>query len=49
MSYDCDNKGRGGQLHHPEGGEHMPIIITIHIFGLSVTVKIKMQNRHSAK
>lgn len=46
----CPSKGRSGcQLHHPRGGEPMPIIITLHIFGLVVTVRIKKQSRHSAK
>lgn len=26
----------------------MPIILTLHVFGLTVTIRIKKQNRHSA-
>lgn len=39
----------GGWLHHPRGGEAMPITLTIHILGYTVTIRVKKQNRHSAK
>ena len=27
----------------------MPIILTLHVFGLTVTIRVKKQNRHLAK
>lgn len=46
-------KGRcataGGWPHHPKGGEAVPITITLHILGYTVTIRIKGRNRHSAK
>lgn len=32
-----------------EGGERMPITLTIHIFGYTVTIRVKKQNRHPAR
>ena len=29
----------GGRPHHPEGGEAMPITITLHILGYTVTIR----------
>ena len=31
-----------------KGGEAMPITITLHIFGFTVTIRIKGKNRHRA-
>ena len=33
----------------PKGGRHMPITLTFHIHGITVTVTLKRDNRHSAK
>ena len=35
------NTGEAVQLHHPKGGERMPVTVTFHIFGLTVTIRIK--------
>jgi hypothetical protein len=32
-----------------KGGEQMPITLTFHLFGLTVTVRVKKQNRHPAR
>lgn len=41
--------GRFGYA-NPKGGTYMPIIVTFHPFGLTVTIRItKRDNRHSAK
>ena len=32
-----------------KGGEIMPITLTFHIFGLVFTIRVKKENRHSAK
>jgi hypothetical protein len=29
--------------------KHMPITLTLHIFGYTVTIKVKKQDRHSGK
>ena len=29
------------QLHHPKGGERMPITVTFHFRGYTVTIRIK--------
>ena len=34
---------------HPKGGVYMPITLTFHVFGITVTVRLKRDNRHSAK
>lgn len=39
----------GGWLHHPKGGEAMPITLTFHILIWTVTIHVKSRNRHSAK
>ena len=39
----------GGWPHFPRGGETMPITLTFHVFGLTVTITVKSKNRHSAK
>ena len=39
----------GGLATSPKGGEHMPITLTFHVRGLTVTVQVKRDNRHSAK
>ena len=33
----------------PKGGMYMPITITFHLFGFTVTIRITCRNRHSAK
>ena len=35
--------------HRPKGGADMPITLTFHIFGCTVTITVKSGNRHSAK
>jgi len=37
--------------HTPRGGDGMPITITLHVFGFTITVRVnrKSDNRHSAK
>ena len=35
------NTGEAGQLHHPKGGERMPVTVTFHVFGFTVTIRIK--------
>ena len=32
-----------------KGGDKMPITITFHIFGFTVTIRIKGRNRHSGQ
>ena len=32
-----------------KGGDSMPITLTIHLFGLVFTLKVKRESRHSAK
>ena len=32
-----------------KGGEHMPITLTFHVYGITVTVTLKRDKRHSAK
>ena len=32
-----------------EGGEHMPITITFHVFKYTITICVKSKSRHSAK
>ena len=39
----------GGWSHLREEVVDMPITITLHIFGYTVTIRIKGENRHSAK
>ena len=41
----------GGRLwlHLRKGGGKMPITLTFHIFGYTVTIRIKARSRHSAK
>ena len=42
--------GRRFGYSNPKGGEYMPITITFHPFGFTVTIKIvKKYNRHSDK
>ena len=41
--------GRFGTIPPPKGGEKMPITITFHLFGLVFSIRIKRENRHSAK
>ena len=38
----------GGWLHHPRGGEAMPLTLTIHIGRYVITIRVK-QNRHSGQ
>ena len=33
----------------PKGGDTMPLTLTFHLFGLVFTLKVKRENRHSAK
>ena len=39
----------GGFVSPRKGGDKMPITITFHIFGFTVTIRIKGRNRHSAQ
>ena len=40
----------GGLAHTTrKGGDLMPLTITFHIFGYVVTIRVKCENRHSAK
>ena len=41
--------GRRFGCTNPKGGVDMPITLTFHVFGCTVTVKVKSDNRHSAK
>ena len=42
--------GRRFGYSNPKGGEYMPIIVTFHPFGFTVTIRItKRDNRHSDK
>ena len=34
---------------NPKGGKHMPITLTFHVYGITVTVTLKRDNRHSGK
>ena len=40
---------KGGSATSPKGGVAMPITLTFHIFGYTVTITVKSRNRHSAK
>ena len=35
--------------HHPKGGVSMPVRLTFHMFGYTVTIKVKKDNRHTAR
>ena len=39
----------GGQPHHPKGGVHMPLTITWHWRGFTITIKVKRDNRHPGR
>ena len=39
----------GGWLHHPKGGEAMPITFTFHVLTYTITITVKQNRRHSAK
>ena len=43
------HNGRRFGSHHPKGGDLMPFTLTFHLFGLVITLKVKRENRHSAK
>ena len=45
----CIKSGAVFGLIPPKGGDIMPITLTFHLFGLVFTLKIKWENRHSAK
>ena len=40
---------KGGSVTSPKGGVAMPITLTFHILGYTITVTVKSRNRHSAK
>lgn len=49
VCYHADKQGARRLANPPKGGEHMPITLTIHIFGCVITIKVKKQNRHPAR
>ena len=43
------HNGRRFGSHHPKGGDLMPFTLTFHLLGFVITLKVKRENRHSAK
>ena len=37
------------QLHHPKGGVYMPVTLTFHVKGFTVTITVKRTNRHPGR
>lgn len=41
--------GRRFGYSNPKGGGEMPMTFTFHVYGFTVTVRVKRDNRHSDK